>query len=311
MPRRRPEPTQPPDLSVPAGRIEWLLGHAFSNNLRRMADEVGIAHSAIHNIIKRAREPGRRVMAAIAAHPRVNPSWLLDGAGEPLVVPRNELPIADSILPGLPSAHNGLLIGQTLAVTEGHYRATRYVYRIPSAEPIVGLPAEKVAAGDLLIMEADAGAWLTNLLALADRLCGVRVPGIGGHVCVLARARLDRRTHDLRFDTFGVPGGEGRSQARTEGIGAERRPESILGRAPRKGIFQPEPDEDDPKTDEFQDQPMATPPAHAGSEPAQSRATQPSFPTRKPTREPKGRGETVKSLAITDVVAMAVLLMRL
>src|SRR4051794_40511621 len=110
MARRKPSSYPPPDLTTLAGRIAWLLNHLFGGNMRRMAEAAGLSHSVLSKIIGCRQGAGRRTIEAIAAHPRVNPAWLLHGQGEPLLAARQEapgegwpVPVSRIILPGPPA----------------------------------------------------------------------------------------------------------------------------------------------------------------------------------------------------------------
>src|SRR4051794_2903827 len=114
MSRRKPDSYPPPDLTTLAGRIAWLLIHLFGGNMRRMAEAVGVTPSVLSKVVGGQQGPGRRLIEAICSLPKLNPSWLISGEGEPLLAARHpgpgqvwEAPIARVLLSGSPAEHEG------------------------------------------------------------------------------------------------------------------------------------------------------------------------------------------------------------
>ena len=69
------------------------------------------------------QSPGRRLLEAIASHPKVNPAWLLSGEGTPLLAEKPNVPtegwpvkIASKLLPGPLDQHRRLLLDDTFPV---------------------------------------------------------------------------------------------------------------------------------------------------------------------------------------------------
>lgn len=148
-------------------RVKQLLKLLWGNNQAAMAQDAGCSRAAIYKITSGRQPPGRRVLAAIASHPKVNPSWLFDGTGEPLLVERQEgftggyvLPVYKRLPPGAPLDQQNLQSGQWFPVPQAFHRPTRYWFEI-SNDPIVDALNEKVAVGDLLLMETDADSLRT------------------------------------------------------------------------------------------------------------------------------------------------------
>src|SRR5579871_395640 len=86
--KRKQEPADV-DWGTPGGRVRWLLVNLWNNNRLSMSQAVGVSHAVIHKVASRKQEPGRRFLAAIAGHPKVNPAWLLTGDGTPLLQPKD------------------------------------------------------------------------------------------------------------------------------------------------------------------------------------------------------------------------------
>jgi len=211
MPRRKSDSFPAPDLSTPAGRITWLLVHLFDGNMRRMAEAVGVTHSIVSKIVGGQQVPGRRLMESIASHPKVNPGWLASGEGEPLLAARHpgpaecwEAPISQYLLPGPPAEHDRLFAGTSFPLAGGFYRPTRYLYRVGGGDPIARADAEKVAPGDLLLLDAGAEIWRANRQVLANALVVLHVRGRGGLDYALARIRSDTASGRLTFDAYGL-----------------------------------------------------------------------------------------------------------
>ena len=188
MPKARQSTGSPtPPLTPMAGRVERLLDLRWEGKQRRMAADLGVSQAAISRIVRGAQAVGPRMLATIGAHRGVNADWLRTGLGEPLLDPAVEAaagdwlaPVARVILPGTPTDHSGLLTGERLAVANAYRRPTRYVLVVGPDDPIVRVEGAKVAAGDALLLEADAGIWQSNLMVLAGKMVAVRLGGVKG-----------------------------------------------------------------------------------------------------------------------------------
>ncbi len=209
MPRRKLDSFPPPDLSTMAGRIAWLLIHLFGGNMRRMAEAVGVTHSVLSKVVGEQQGPGRRLMESIASHPKVNPDWLFSGEGEPLLAARHpgsgeiwEAPIAHILLSGPPTEQAGLFEATTFPLAGAFYRPTRYLYRAGAGDPIVRMDSEKVAPGDLLLLETEDGLWKADRRILAGALVAIRVVSRDGFDYVLARVGTDFRPVGMPLSPF-------------------------------------------------------------------------------------------------------------
>jgi hypothetical protein len=131
-----------------------------------MARSLGVSHTTIWRTVEGKRPPGRELLAALSSHPKINPTWLLNGVGEPLLAEREDapgggwpVPIAREPLPGSPSDHPTFLTQQSFPVAGAYYRPTRYFLEVAANELVVRVAQERVAPGDLILMETHEAAW--------------------------------------------------------------------------------------------------------------------------------------------------------
>ena len=174
-PRQLPE--FPRGGSTPAERVVWLLESVWGGNRSAMARDVGCSHSVLSKIAAGYQSPGRRLLTDIAAHPKVNPAWLLGGEGEPMLALRPDapadgwpVPISKHLLPSSPDKDRSLLSGEHFPTAGAFYRSTRYWYDVQKNEPIVRDTASKIDAGDLLLMETDPN-WRRSCARVEDKTC--------------------------------------------------------------------------------------------------------------------------------------------
>ncbi len=198
---------------VQAGqRVAWLLKNLWAGNQAAMSQEVGCSRTAIYKIVTGKQPPGRRLLAAIASHPKVSPAWLLAGEGDPLLAERKDttaggmiLPIAKRPLPGAPSEHADMLSGESFPVAQPFYRVSRYWLEIQRTDPIAKHGGQSVAPGDLLLMETDPLAW-NHLAAIDQQLAIVRVSAKQGIEYKLGKLTYIHETEEepeeLSADTF-------------------------------------------------------------------------------------------------------------
>ncbi len=174
--------TPPPDDAAPGAnetreRVKYLLAHLWRGRQREMARSVGVTQGLLSKVVNGQQAPGPRLIAALAAHPDVNGEWLRTGAGQPLYLPEEgSLPVATGLLPGPPLRYPQLLSGARHAVARAHDRETRYWLLLGPTSPLVREPALRLASGDLLLLETDAG-WTRQPNLTHGRLCGVRFAG--------------------------------------------------------------------------------------------------------------------------------------
>lgn len=198
---------------VQAGqRVAWLLKNLWGGNQAAMSQEVGCSRTAIYKIVTGEQPPGRRLLSAIASHPKVNPGWLLAGEGEPLLAERKDttvgemiLPVAKRPLPGAPSEHADMLSGESFPVAQPFYRVSRYWLEIQRTDPIAKHGGQSVTPGDLLLMDADPLVW-NRVAAIDQQLAIVRVSARKGIEYKLGKLTYIPETEggpqELSADTF-------------------------------------------------------------------------------------------------------------
>ena len=144
-----------------------------------MARDVGCSPSVLTKIAAGSQSPGRRLLTAICSHPKVSPSWLLAGKGEPLLADSSEapaagwpLPISKQALPGAPADHLEMLFGESFPTAGAFYRPSRYWLEIQPKEPILRFRHLCLRPGDLLLVETD-DSWWTQGRMVHERICVV------------------------------------------------------------------------------------------------------------------------------------------
>jgi hypothetical protein len=180
MEKRQGKPKAAAAAQDVTDRVRYLLETLWGGNRAKMAAELGFSTTAINSIANGNRTPGRRLLQAIADHPKVNPTWLLSGEGAPLLVGggktlpgERKLPIAVQPLPGPPADYRKLLTGKTYPVAVSQYRSTRYWLDLQINEPIIARANAKVARNDLLLFECDPTARTRIFTSSSGALCVV------------------------------------------------------------------------------------------------------------------------------------------
>ncbi len=110
MPDPDPLTSTPPDHSTIEGRALWMLTSLHAGKRNRLAAAIGVSTAAVSRIFQGKQRIGPRMVAALAAHPRINPAWVTDGLGEPLRstgpgqagTPGRMLPVYPTLLTGSP-----------------------------------------------------------------------------------------------------------------------------------------------------------------------------------------------------------------
>jgi hypothetical protein len=172
----------PGEQSTPGDRVAWLLKTVWDGNRSEMARAVGCSHSVLVKIAAGQQDAGRRLLMAIASHPKVNPAWLISGQGEPLLVEERSpssaegwpLAISRQLLPGDPSVYRQLLSGEHFPTAGAFYRTTRYWLEVQHGHPIIRAWGEKIESGDLLLVET-APEFRQHPEQVDDTLCIVRL----------------------------------------------------------------------------------------------------------------------------------------
>ena len=209
------------DDQTPNARISWLVRTLFKGKQREAAREFGISQAVLSKIVRNEQVAGQRVLAAVAAHPRVSPHWLYNGVGEPLLTETGELPVpltsdppvgevgptlpvAGQFLPG-PPAEFSPAHPQEDAGRESRLRADAVLlgggWGRPDPPRAKG---EKVVPADCLLMETNRRLWIDYLPILNGRLMVVRLGGEHSPNLVLARGDSQPEEGYLTLNTFGI-----------------------------------------------------------------------------------------------------------
>ena len=155
-------------------RVKYLLRYVWRGNQREMARAIGVTQGLLSKVVNGHQAPGPKLIDALAGHPEVNADWVRNGAGEPTYAPQDgSLPTAAGVLPGPPLRHPHLLTGARHPVARSLDRDTRYWLSLSPTSPLLREPALRLAAGDLLLVEADP-EWTGRPDMTDGRLCGVR-----------------------------------------------------------------------------------------------------------------------------------------
>jgi hypothetical protein len=175
--------TRPGPESTVNQRVTYLLENVWNDNRSEMARDIGVTPSVLTKVAAGTQSAGRRLLAAIASHPKVNPAWVMSGEGEPVLAERSSaptdgwpVPIARHLLPGSPDQHRDLLSGETFPLAGGLFRQSRYWLKMHPSEPITRHRWVAVRPDDLLLMETDRAFWTTEE-SVAERICAVKLEG--------------------------------------------------------------------------------------------------------------------------------------
>lgn len=177
-------------------RVRYFLDFLFAGNQSKMADALGIPQPVISRVVTGKLRPGKQLLAALIAHPKVNPAWLAAGKGDPLLATETAtaegwpVPVASCLLPGLPSACQKMLTPLVQFVPGVMFRDSLYAIRARHAVPQDIAEALHILPEDHLLIESDRSVWDENLSVLNDRLVVIRVAGDDAQEVVLREAQV-------------------------------------------------------------------------------------------------------------------------
>jgi hypothetical protein len=124
-------------------------------------------------VIRGEKEPGSKLLLALANLPGISRRWALHGEGEPFERLPEGLPVADCLLPGPPANHEDLLTGNHEQLKLNGEQL--YVVVLREGTEILKDASAGLQPGDRLVVDADASGWRENLRQLHGRLCAVRM----------------------------------------------------------------------------------------------------------------------------------------
>ncbi len=158
----------PDQSSTTAERVAWLLESVWSGNRSEMGRAIGVTHSVLGKIAAGKQSAGRELLSKLAEHPKINPTWLLTGSGEPLLASDQSsmsglvLPIADHPLPGPTEKNRSHFLGPCFPVAGAYFRASRYWLRFSDELSPHNFRRAGLRPGDLILMETDYNYWATE-----------------------------------------------------------------------------------------------------------------------------------------------------
>jgi len=183
----------PREQSTTRERLVWLLNNVWRGSRSAMASDLGFSHAAIVKIVQGEREPGRGMLASLAAHPKVNPKWLMHGEGEPLLDKQSQLsaaiwsrPISRDLLSAVPGETEKLAASDVFRL--GAEEST-YFYATAGNEPVALDEREKILPDDLFLMAPVPQEAHEDPRLLDGRICAVRRSTGTGSTLLLARIR--------------------------------------------------------------------------------------------------------------------------
>lgn len=175
MPKK---PDKRHNLSEPAQRVVYLIETLASGSRRKFATLANCSHSAIAKIANGKQVPGAKLLERIGEIDGVSHDWLMNGTGEPLLPGAksdrdSRVPIAESLLPGLPTDNNDLLTGKfiEMPLPRPFYRKSLYAIEANRCQPAFGSDSELGATDDLVIVDTDQAIWNDNVRTLDGMLC--------------------------------------------------------------------------------------------------------------------------------------------
>lgn len=202
--RKSQQPTEVPAICA---RFDWILKREFGNSITLMARALEIPHASLSRVLNKGQMPSGEMLVALARLNRVNLDWLLsDGSQEQFQREQGFrfVPIVSALLPGPPERHLALVTSMGWPISSPYRLESPYLFRVPEDCSTLTRPAEKIAAGDHLLIETGK-AWTQQEAAYCGRLvvlCDSKAPPLLG--------RVDRdedyfaESRQFQVDTFGA-----------------------------------------------------------------------------------------------------------
>lgn len=192
-------------------RVRYLLDFLFDGNQSKMADALGIPQPVISRVVTGKLRPGKQLIAALTGHPKVNPAWLATGKGDPLLAAEASssegwpVPVASCLLPGRPADCKMMLKPIVHYVPGATYRDSLYAVKAHGCVPRDITEPLHILPDDLLLIESDPAAWVTNIGSLNGRLTAVRFEVDGVQEIVLREVQVTGQAAKRTLTVLSVP----------------------------------------------------------------------------------------------------------
>ena len=198
------------DDTTPRGRLNRVLDVIFRGNQGPMACATGVSQASLSRVIRGVQEPGRRLMCSVAALPGVDAVWLFTGRGEPFPAPvrafsgeadkpRSHASSCPDRRPSTSTSSPGCPCRSTTRASPrrptGSYRGGR---------PDTLATEQKVAAGDMLLIEADPATWRYDPEAAIDCLVALQVGKRADREVYISLRQQGAAKGEWAFDDFGA-----------------------------------------------------------------------------------------------------------
>jgi transcriptional regulator with XRE-family HTH domain len=169
-------------LSKEQQRVSEVLESLFGGSETEMAERIGVSQSTVSRIVNGQRNPGPKVLRAIATLPGVSPDWVLRGKGEPPRIDalrdpgRCQLPLVSNLELVCRKLTESLWQGPWYLVSPEHYSETRVLFRVPRDGDCVRRSAGRLKPGDRVVFETNRDLWISNRKFVDEKVCVIRTP---------------------------------------------------------------------------------------------------------------------------------------
>lgn len=191
-------------------RVCRLLKEHWNGNQSEMARDTKCAQSTLSLVASGKKEPGKRLLTLIAAHPGLNADWVFHGKGKPFsttssLAKAKSLPIAERVLQGSPEEFPNSVLDERQDVVPHLANPGAYFLRVQGDEPIVYDVEMGVRAGDLLLIDTASSAF-PKIERLFRKLCVVRLADSPEKFCLGLVSYVEASEEDgverVEVDTF-------------------------------------------------------------------------------------------------------------
>lgn len=144
-----------------ACRVKRILELLFSEiQQREAARRIGVSHSLLSRTLSGERDPSKTLLDKLASVPNVNPRWLFDGIGQPLLSDGTSLPVITKLPEAAKTSWREVAAGdERFRISENQFSETRYWCRLTKSAMNSwgewGQQRLRVKDGDFLLLETD------------------------------------------------------------------------------------------------------------------------------------------------------------